>query len=162
MSTIDPIPQAQPLTRDAKGTPFYIDGLWLNWLYNAITVRLGLAIFRFGSVAQLTAQTTSLGATPLTAGTLSAGRYRISIYARITTADLVSSSLTVTIGWIESGQALTISGSAITGNATTSVQAFSVVLEVDGNSALTFSTAYVSNTPGQMVYRLTVVGEKIP
>lgn len=84
------------------------------------------------------------------------GLYEISYYIRKTTADGVSSSLTVTLGWTESGVPLTETQAAIAADATTAEQSVSKLVHVDANTALTFAIAYASNTPGQMKYRVDV------
>jgi hypothetical protein len=48
--------------------------------------------------------------TPLATGALSTGRYRVSYYARITTPATTSSSLSITLGWTNDGQACTQDG----------------------------------------------------
>lgn len=164
---LDPVPQAEPITQiDATdrqpARPLYLNGRWLTWLYSVVWSRLGICVTRLGTPTTLTAQHASIGATALQLPGLTAGRYRVSWYARVTTPDPVSSSLTVTIGWTESALPLQISGAALTGNLTTSVQSGSVLVEADGASAITYATTYVSNTPGTMQYRLSVVAEAVP
>ena len=92
---------------------------------------------------------------------VSSGHLLVTWYARITTRDPVSSSLTITIGWLEGGVALTLSGAAITSNLTTSVQGLAVPIQVDANSAITYATTYASNTPGTMRYALRVTVTRI-
>jgi hypothetical protein len=71
----------------------------------------------------------------------------------------VSSSLTVTLGWTSGGQALTLVGAAMTGDALTTVQTGSATVEKDANASITYATAYASNTPDKMRYSLTVAAE---
>lgn len=93
--------------------------------------------------------------------TLGAGRYRINWYMRKTVADGVSSSLTLTTGWTESGVSLTEAAAALTTDTTTAQQSGSKVVDADASSDLTIAVAYASNTPNRMTYRLRVDVEKL-
>lgn len=90
-----------------------------------------------------------------------AGLYRISYYLRKTTADGVSSALTFTFGWTETGFAQTEAQAALTTDAVTAEQSGSKVVWADANTDLTAAIAYASNTPGQMVYRADVAVESL-
>lgn len=105
-----------------------------------------------------TAQTDALSATAVYT-TTAPGWYRISYIARVTVPDGVSSSLTVTVGWTESAQALTLSGTAITGDAVTSVQSGTLFVYADAACDLTIATAYASNTANKMTYSLRATAE---
>lgn len=120
------------------------------------------AYSRVPSVAliRLTAQTAAIP-TARAHTTTSAGLYRVSWYLRKTVADGVSSSVTVTIGWVESSISLTLSGSAVTTDAVTAMQSGTLEIEADNASDITYATAYASNTANQMGYRLTVTVERI-
>lgn len=109
----------------------------------------------------LTGQGAAIAATDLSGGSQSTGLFRITYYARITTAAGVSSSLTVTIGWTETGSALTLSGTAMTGNTTTTTQSGTVMVYADSATPITYATAYASNAAGVMRYRLSVILENI-
>ena len=87
-----------------------------QWLLSLTTLIQASA--RVLTVVRLTGQVASIGSTGLTLPTLAAGTYRLTFYARITTAASVSSSLTVTFGWTDSTIALSASAAAITGNTT--------------------------------------------
>lgn len=93
--------------------------------------------------------------------TKSAGVYRISYYMRKTAADGVSSSLTFTFGWSESGIAQTESETALTTDAVTAQQSGSKVVWADAVTDLTAAIAYASNTPGAMSYRVDAVVEQL-
>jgi hypothetical protein len=147
-------------TRRDRRDPFYVARTWLLWLQDALVTRVQAAP-ELRTAVTLTAQNAAIGATPIPLASVTAGRYRISFYVRITTADAVSSSLTVTLGWTDSGIACTQSGAALTGNAVTTTQSGSIVVQSDANAPLTYSVAYTSNTPGTMQYRLSVVCESL-
>lgn len=162
MSQLSPMPQAEPLVTDSRQQPCFMNGRWLQWFYQQWNQNVNATPVTVGTALRLTGQTAGIGATSLRLPQVQGGRYRISWYARITTVDPTSSSLTVTIGWTESGLALSASGAAMTGNTTFTVQSGSVFAEIDGNSPITYSTAYVSNTPGAMGYRLSIEVESLP
>lgn len=127
--------------------------------WNNLANRLGQSAYLIGDPLSLSGQHASIGARPITTQTLAAGIYRVGWTAHITTPDGVSSSLTVTIGWTQGGQALTISGAAITGDAATSVQSGVIQVVNDASSPITLATTYASNTPGKMLYELKVTLE---
>lgn len=155
----DSLVQTDPLV-PSRRDPFFIAREWLVWLQDALATRVQQAPAILTSVV-LTNQSASIGATPIPLRSTSAGLYRVSVYARITTVDAVSSSLTISIGWTESAIPLTLSGAAMTGNLVTTVQSFSLIVQADANAPLNYSTAYISNTPAMMKYRLTVTCESL-
>lgn len=112
------------------------------------------------AVVQLTGQHATI-VTTAAFTTLTAGRYRISYYLRKTAADGVSSSLTVTLGWTESGIALSESGAALATDTTAAQQSGEKVVDVDAAVDITYAVLYASNTPNQMVYRLTINVEQL-
>ena len=130
-----------------------------NWFQTSIIAPVSSAP-RSLSPVRLTNQSASITTTPIPTASLAAGLYRVSYYAAITTADAVSSSLTVTVSWTESALTKSLSGAPMTGNTTTTVQSSTALIEIDG-SPISYSTTYVSNTPGQMKYRLSLVIESI-
>jgi hypothetical protein len=103
-------------------------------------------------------QNAALGTTKIHT-TLAAGLYRLSYYVRKTAADGVSSSLTVTVSWVESGVTLTDSAAAIATDATTAQQSGTKLVWADAATDLTVAVAYSSNTPGNMKYRLDACAE---
>lgn len=112
-------------------------------------------------VVALEEQNASIAAMDLPDRVLPAGVYRISYYARITTAAGVSSSLTVTFAWTDGGVAQTYSGAAINGNTTTSYQSGSIVIRTDEGADVTYATTYASNAAGVMQYSLDVFIEQV-
>lgn len=91
--------------------------------------------------------------------TTTSGFYRVSYYVRKTFADGVSSSLTFTWGWTESGVPLTDPDSALTLDTTGAVRSGRREVWADANTDLTFAFAYASNTPGRMMFRYNVAVE---
>ena len=124
-----PLVVAQRLTR-----------LWVDW-FVALNDRLNAVVHQLKPIA-LTAQAVSISATAVPLGTLDAGLYWVTVYARITQADPTSSSLTVTIGFTTGGVACSFSGDALTGNTTNTVQSFSRLIRIDQGTTITYATTY--------------------
>lgn len=97
---------------------------------------------QIGSLTPLTAQGASIAATPIPMPDLSAGRYGVSYYARITRAGSVSSSLIVTIGWTDGGVSCTRATTALTTNTTASTVSGVVPLRSAANAPITIATTY--------------------
>lgn len=150
-----------PLRKD----PFIIEKNWLRWIFESLIPKLQstgeTVLTPASSGGTLTDQHTSLAPTPLAVGQLSAGTYRITYYARVTTIDGVSSSLTVTLGWTEDALALSLSGPAMAADSISAPQSGSIMVTIDQNSALTIATTYASNTPNQMRYKLEFLIEQL-
>lgn len=132
-----------------------------NWLFPSVVQPIANAPQFFPAVNLPATQSASIGTTPIPLPALAAGFYRVSYYARITTVDPVSSSLTITISWTESAQALSLSGVAMTGNLVTTVQTGTMLLIIDPSSPISYATTYASNTPGTMKYRLALLVEAL-
>ncbi len=115
---------------------------------------------RIGTPIALTGQNTSLSTTAVTSETITAGLYRVTYYARITSADLVSSSLTVSLAWDDGIVSCTHNFTAITGNTISTTGSESYMVRID-TPPITFTTVYASNTPGAMQYALSLVIEAV-
>ena len=120
---------------------------WVRYLQAAIDV-LNNAARKLSLVSQ-TAQAASLSYT-----------------ARITRAASTSSSLTVTISWMDGDVAQTQSGAAMTGNATTTQQNGSFLIHNGPNSVATndvvkYATTYASSGGTTMQYSLYVLIESV-
>lgn len=110
---------------------------------------------------ELTGQSAAIASTAIPLQTVYQALYRVSYYAEITQAASSSSSLTVTIGWTRASKSFTESGTAITGNTTTTQQNGTLFVSVDGGSEITYSTAYSSSGATPMEYRLELKAERI-
>jgi len=108
----------------------------------------------------LSTQGAAIGATPILV-TSSTGLYRVTIYLRITRAASVSSSATVSIGWTDTGVAVTYTLPAVTGNTTTSFISETVMVRADGATGITYAVAYASVGGTSMQYSLDVVVEAL-
>jgi hypothetical protein len=157
MGRIDPIPDREPLIE--QGTS-YIDGIWYRWL--SVLRNLGAnSTGQTGSTLVKTGQHAAITTTSLVLPALTNATYRVSGYLRVTTPDGVSSSVQLTLGWTESALTLSKTLAAVTGDTVTSVQDGQLTAFVDQGSALTYSTAYSSNTPGAMQYTLRLLVEQL-
>lgn len=135
-------------------------GVWPQWL-NALVRWVNRAAVTVGVGVTASAQSASIGATAVPTGTLEAGIYRVTYYARITRAATTSSSLTVTIGWTD-GVAQTETGAAMTGNLTTTWQRGGGLIALDAGTSVTYAAAYSSVGATAMQYALAVRLEKLP
>lgn len=103
----------------------------------------------------------SISATDISGGGLSAGNFRITYYAIITRAATTSSSLTVSFDWTDEGVSPTASGTAITGNTTTTFQSGTIMIYADSNTPIRYSTTYASVGATSMLYKLHVKLEQM-
>jgi len=145
----------------SRRDPFYISKSWQIWLQQSLVDQVQSAPSSLRIVV-LIDQNATIGATPIPLASITAGQYRLQWYARITTPDGVASSLTISAGWTESATTLSISGAAMTGDTTTTVQTGTLLLQADANAAITYSAVYSSNTPGAMRFRLSISLEGLP
>lgn len=106
-------------------------------------------------------QTAAISATPIPTEALSAGWYRVTVYARVTTAAGVSSSLTPTITHTDTGQTCTQSGTALTSNAIGTPASWTFLVYSDAASPISYSTAYASAGAPAMIYKLDVILEQL-
>ena len=104
----------------------------------------------------LTDQNASIAATDMTDGAFSSGLYELKYYARITQAATTSSSLTVTLDWIDGGVVVSFSGAAITGNTTSTYQSETQLVRIDPLSPVRYSTVYASVGATPMKYALYI------
>lgn len=134
-------------------------GALIDWVTNLDT-QLQASLTRLITVSA-SGQQAAITPTNLPTPVLSAGLYRVNVYARITQAATTSSSLTVTIGWLE-GTTLSYVFPAMTGNTIATVLTGPPLLvRIDGNSSITYATAYASVGATPMQYRLDVVLERV-
>jgi hypothetical protein len=152
---VGPIPLGTPITdKDGTITPFFRQR-WQD---------VGEGWTQTPTVAQAgrPAQTAALAPTAVWTATV-AGVHRVSWYLRKTRADGVSSSATVTVGFLDlDGQALTYAGPALTLDSLGAWQGGIVPIRCLAPSDITVAVAYASATPGQMRYDLEVKVEVLP
>ena len=151
-----PMPARDPLITPPANL---IRRSWQVWLRN-LTTQVNAAPSRLQTVS-LAAQTASIGATSIPSSALSAGLYRVTWYARIAVAATTSSSLTVTLGWVDDTVTMSLSGAALTGNTTTTSQTSTALLAVDNASPVTYTTTYASVGATAMQYTLDITLEAV-
>lgn len=149
-----PIPINDALVDDRK----MVTSTWVDWMTTLTTV-VSQGPNRLNSTTA-TAQAASISATDASGGGIGAGSYRVSYYAQITQAATINSSLTVTLTWTYNGVLQTFSGTAITGNTTTTNQSGSLTILAAG-SPVNYSTTYASAGATPMQYALGVTFEQI-
>ena len=137
---------------------------WVRYLQSIVDVLNNAA--RKLALSSLTEQTASLSATALDTGALNPGVYRVSYSARITTAATTSSSLTVTMYWVDGDVAQSQSGAAMTGNTTATQQNASFLVHVGPNASaandvVKYATTYVTSGATAMKYSLYVMVESM-
>jgi hypothetical protein len=154
--TIAPFPLRTSVTEDPKRV---LTRPWVAWLTELVQkVDKDATLV---SEVSLTGKSASISATTFTRNIDAAGVYRISYFARITTAATTSSSLTVTMGGVNGGVTCAIAGAALTGNTTSTVQSGTVSLQVDASTNITYTTTYASSGATAMVYGLWMTVERV-
>jgi len=152
-----PIPIQTPVTE--RQSPYLSEG-WFGW-FLGLTTQVNATPSRVGTNPALTGQTASIGTTALSTPTLTEGLYRVSTYARVTTAASTFSSLQVSIAFTSGGVSCSLSGTAQTGNTTGTVDSNVWVIQVDQASPVSYATTYASVGGTAMAYRLDVVLERV-
>lgn len=149
-----PIVATDPTSEKLTGN---ISTFFRKWLL-ALTQLLQAAVTAQGTTLTKTGQTAALVTTTLWTTTV-AGLYRVNYTVKVTAADGVSSSVQITIGWLDGGIALTSVGTNVNGDTTASFGDLSKVIHADSGSTITIAASYASNTPAKMVYALRAIAE---
>lgn len=148
-----------------RRNPFYMSKAWLIWILQSLLPRIDQAPIVLLSNYELTNQGAAIGTTALPLGQLAAGVYEVEYFARKTTIDGAASSLTVSLGWTDAApdsRSLSLSGAAMASDTLTTPQNGRIRVNILQNTALTFTTAYTSTTPGNMRYKLQFTVKQIP
>lgn len=156
MARLAPLPRGQALVDAVRR----MSTGWADWMVSLVD-KVEAAAVRVGGVT-LTGQSAAIGATAVPTPVLSRGLYRVQWTARITQAATVSSSVTITVAWTDGGVACAISGAALTGNTTATVQSGEVLVSADAATTIRYSTAYASSGATPMAYALAVRVEEVP
>lgn len=109
----------------------------------------------------LESQAAAIALTPFSTATLSAGLYRVSYHAKVTTAATTSSALTVTVTYTRNAATCSQVGSTVSGNTTSTVGSGSFTLHIDRATAISYQTTYLSAGATSMAYDLDLVLELI-
>ena len=108
----------------------------------------------------LAGQTAAIGATDMTGGTLSAGRYRLGYYARVTTPEGFGATFQITLDWQDGGVTRTRAGAVISGSSTANYESADLpLIYVDALSPVRYAVTYTAL--GTLVYSLDLVLEEI-
>jgi len=151
--SLAPIPLgAQIVEKSGAITDFFR----LRWQSLIDSFQLSSTVADVQKLAQTAAIATAAAFT-----TETAAFYRISYYMRKTVADGVSSRLTVTVGWTESGIALSEPAADLNTDTVLAQQSGSKTIWADAATDITFAVGYASNTPNKMTYRINVVVEQL-
>ncbi len=150
-SVLSPIPAQTEIT-DARGriTEFFR----LRWEELRATFRLVPTV----ATVTFTNQSASIPTTSAFT-TLSAGTYRLTYYIRKTANDGVASSLTMTMGWVDS-TGLTNTFAALVLDTTSAFQTGTITVEADSVTDLTYAVLYAS-TGGNMRFKGIVTVEQL-
>lgn len=133
----------------------------VRWEEQSLLVRVNQAPYRVQDAEVLS------GVAASTAGTLggdqTAGLYRVSFYAECVTADPVSQSLTIVIGWTHNAKALSRTLVVFTGAPLTIVSTTGGVapIEIDPGTPISYTLTYASNTPGLGKFDVTLSAELV-
>lgn len=133
---------------------------WIDFWTNQNQV-VGQSAVRLNSVALVT-QSASVAATDFSGSSLAAGLYEIAIYARITQAAGVSSSVTLAVDWIDGGVTCAFTWPAVTGNTTASVLVGPpITIQIEGGSPIRYTVTYASAGAPAAQYTLALVLTKL-
>lgn len=130
---------------------------WLTW-FRDVRQSLDLAPTQVaGGKVQLTGKTAVIATTPIPAGTLAAGLYRVSYFACVTTAAGVSSDFRVTITWTRGAVTKTWTGVLQNGNTTATYESSGPpLIHIDAGTPISYAVAYNSNPAAAMVYEFNL------
>jgi hypothetical protein len=150
-----------------EGSNQFLSRFWLRYFQSVVDVVNNSA--RKLVLFSVTGKNSAIAATALDTGALDPGLYRITYSARVTTAattGAATSSVTVTISWMDGDVAQSQSGAAMTGNTTATEQNGTVFVHngtntLVANDVVKYATAYASDTASQMQYSLYVLAERI-
>lgn len=154
MTVIENPPASTPLIESdprSKRGPLYMASKWLTWLQDSLQLTVERASQRLLTKIMPT-QSASIATTPFTLGTIAAGHYQVSFYARITTAAGVSGSVIPSIAWTENGVSCTHDFATLAQPSVTASEPFTFYS--DAASPISYSTTYASNPAATMVYRI--------
>lgn len=149
-------PYRSPLADRQTGM---VEIAWATWFDN-LRLRLEKAASSLKSVSVST-QGAAILDTPIPLASLPAGLFRISYYIRVTRAATVSSSVQVTISWTDRLVACSVSGTALTGNTTATLESQTVMVRVDQATPVSYAVAYASAGATSAQYSLDLVIEQV-
>lgn len=143
--------------------PFYAAKTWLIWFQQILITRLQNAVIVTQHVYVPNAVLTGTAAIPTASllTTTTSGFYRVSYAFHVTQPATTSSSLQLTIGWVQSGTAMTKVFAADTSNLPTTFQGADFAVRADVLTDITYSMAYASVGATPMKFELDVSAEQV-
>jgi hypothetical protein len=133
---------------------------WLRW-FNSVAQAFSATAASVGRVSA-TAQAAAITTTAVNTPSLGTGLYRVNVYARVTVAATTSSSLGVTIQWVDDGVTCSATIGPVTGNLTTTILQGEVIINIDKASVISYATTYASVGATAMAYKLVLSVEDLP
>lgn len=133
---------------------------WSHY-FTALSQSVSQGAAQVTSPIQQTEIAATVPTTSIAPGQTAAGLYRITYYMRCTVPAGVSSSLQVTFNWTDHGQAVSVSGVAMTGNTVTTFQSGTLLVYNDASIPLTYSLAYASNPAGVAEFSFYLIVESL-
>lgn len=104
----------------------------------------------------------AIGLTPLPLGSVSGGLYRVSVYARVTGPDGVSSSVTPIVSFPNDGVTCQMEGDPpLTSDAIDTPGSWTFFAEVEAPGPISVGSLYASNTPNAMEYHMIATCERV-
>lgn len=155
-SQIEPMPVQSPVIDPQT---LRMTGPWETWLLLSLLVRIQQSSPVVGSIALLT-QAAAIGVTSLIP-LANAALYRVNVYAQVTQAATVSSSLNVSVLSTYKGAAITQTLVAATGNTVGTILVGSFLVRSDAGQILSFTAAYASVGATPMQFDLFAEAEAL-
>lgn len=163
MPNISQIPFGNDIVRTEPGpdgtTRYLVTNEWVDWLLVFLDELL-TGVRRLVATL-LTAQTASIGTTPLASGLASGTYFRVSYVAQVEQAATVSSTLTVIVSYVANAFTVQEASPAMVSNSPNLPQSGSFVICSD-DANFSFSTIWGSVGATPMRYRLAIIAEAIP
>lgn len=107
----------------------------------------------------LSAQSAGISATDMTDGTLTAGRYRLSYNARVTTIGGLGETVTINLAWTDNGVSRTHDSSKLDGTVLANHVEGGLLIYADALAPITYAVDYSAALT--MVYALDVILEEV-
>lgn len=152
---------AKPLP-EVKGSNWTMHDTWLRWIRTLVATINGTTQ-RIGSVVSVTDQSVAIPLTVFAVAEpgLTRGMYRVSMYSRITQAAGMSSSLDLTVEWVDGGVTCSYTTPSEIGNLTDGVVTVNQLIHADAGSDIRYAVGYASAGVPSMEYSLAVVVEDV-
>lgn len=152
--------QKYPDARQQDPSEYLINPLWLD-VFNQQSQVIAASSVTINRVSEPNLNA-AVVTTDLAGAALVGGLYEAKAYQRIKTADGVSSSTQITIGWTDGGVIQSETFTALTGDTTTTkLTGASKTFRADPSTPITYAVSYASNTPAKMHYEIDLVLSRV-